>query len=479
MGSTYIGRQLLDFPSEVRLFKGQEQKLSLHMPVTASALISNPDIVHVNGSPLLSVPVDLQRPISLKTHKVGKTNLTLKLFGTLPITKVNVRVMPKLEVIPGGQSIGVKLKSKGVLVVGHHLVHNSSNKVQHADIRVGDYLVSLNGKPVSEVKDVADVVEKAGRSNKFLEIALLREGKSRKVTLRPVFDKKEHAYRLGVFIRDSAAGVGTLTFFDPKHKVYGALGHMITDIDTGQTFKVRQGTVCHSSVTSIQKGESGEPGEKRAIFFQEGKILGNITKNTPFGIFGSMQKFPDNSYQLKPVPVALGEQVKKGPAKILTVINGQKVQAFDIKITHVLHQKYPATKGLVIKVTDPRLLSKTGGIVQGMSGSPILQGGKLVGAVTHVFVNDPTSGYGTFIEWMLQDAGALNNSAAGAQLGTPAVYINRLYTGSPFKKGDNIMHYLIKGRCSSCIHVGVQMHIAHHTHTFHRGFFSVATEEIL
>lgn len=388
MGSTYVGRQLLDVPSEVRLFKGQEQRISLHMPVTASALVSNPDIVHVNGSSLLQVPVDLQQPISLQTHKIGKTNLTLKLFGALPISKVNVSVIPKLEVIPGGQSIGIKLKSKGVLVVGHHLVHSSTNKVQHADIRVGDYLVSFNGKEIHQVGDVADLVEKAGRSNKSIQIALVREGKAKKITLRPVFDKKERAYRLGVYIRDSAAGVGTLTFFDPKNRVYGALGHMITDMDTGQTFKVKKGTVCHSSVTSIDKGESGDPGEKRAIFFQEGKVLGNILKNTPFGIFGTMAKLPDNSYQQKPVPIGLGEQIKKGPAKILTVIDGQKVEAFDIQITHVLYQKYPATKGIVIKVTDPKLLSKTGGIVQGMSGSPILQGGKLVGAVTHVSVNN-------------------------------------------------------------------------------------------
>jgi stage IV sporulation protein B len=225
-----------------------------------------------------------------------------------------------------------------------------------------------------------------------------------------------------MYIRDSAAGVGTLTFYDPKHKVYGALGHVITDMDTGKPIRVGDGKVVKSNVTSIQKGESGEPGEKRAIFFQENQVIGNIQKNTPFGIFGKMNSPPGEGLMNREIPVALAEQVTEGPAKILTVVDGQKVEQFDIQIVHVLRQKFPATKGLIIKVIDPRLLEKTGGIVQGMSGSPIIQNGKLVGAVTHVFVNDPTSGYGTFIEWMLQDAGVFHSSAGAFQ--SPLFYSN-------------------------------------------------------
>lgn len=225
------------------------------------------------------------------------------------------------------------------------------------------------------------------------------------VELTPVLDEKEKSYRMGLFIRDSAAGVGTLTFYEPKSTKYGALGHVISDIDTGKPIAVGDGHVVQSSVTSIQRGQNGMPGEKYATFKNENVKLGNIEKNTPFGIFGKMQKLPENNLEHQAIPIALTEQVKPGPAEIYTVVDGQTVEKFKIEIVNVIPQKYPATKGLILKVTDPVLLKKTGGIVQGMSGSPIVQNGKLVGAVTHVFVNDPTSGYGTFIEWMLQDAG--------------------------------------------------------------------------
>jgi stage IV sporulation protein B len=183
-------------------------------------------------------------------------------------------------------------------------------------------------------------------------------------------------------------------------------------MDTQTPIVVGDGQIVHSNVTSIAKSHSGEPGEKHAQIFRESKVIGNIEKNTSFGIFGKMNSAPDHSYANEAIPVAFAEEIKEGPAQIYTVLNGQKVEKFDIQIVHVSKQDYPATKGMVIKITDPRLLEKTGGIVQGMSGSPIVQDGKLVGAVTHVFVNDPTSGYGCFIEWMLQDSGIILKSKA-------------------------------------------------------------------
>jgi stage IV sporulation protein B len=416
--TTTLFHQFTDFPAEIRLFQGQLKHLHLSMPVSATARLSNPDVVQVNGLSQSKISVNLKKPVRLLSHATGQTWLTLELFGTLPIKKVNVSVLPDIKVIPGGQSVGVQLKSSGVLVVGHHLVQNTAGEKspgEKADIRMGDYLIRLNGKPIQQISEVAEGVDAAGESNKPLEITLLRAGKEKKVLIRPSFDQKEQMYRLGLYIRDSAAGVGTLTFYDPNRHVYGALGHVITDMDTGQPISVGKGKIVQSNVTSIQKGASGEPGQKRAIFFHGDRVLGSITKNTPFGIFGQMKDFPGKGAKAKPIPVALAEQVKEGPAKILTVVEGQQVEAFDVKIVHVLHQKFPATKGLIIKVTDPRLLNKTGGIVQGMSGSPILQDGKLVGAVTHVFVNDPTSGYGTFVEWMLQDAGVFQPMAGTFQ----------------------------------------------------------------
>jgi stage IV sporulation protein B len=196
-----------------------------------------------------------------------------------------------------------------------------------------------------------------------------------------------------------------MTFFHPESKKYGALGHVISDMDTKKPIVVEDGEIVRSTVTSIEKGSHGDPGEKLARFSSDKETIGNITRNSPFGIFGELHKGMKNGVMDKAMPILLSHQVKEGPAQILTVVDSDEVQLFDIEIVSTIPQKFPATKGMVIKVTDPKLLEKTGGIVQGMSGSPIIQDGKLVGAVTHVFVNDPTSGYGVHIEWMLNEAG--------------------------------------------------------------------------
>lgn len=396
-------RQFIHFPSEIRLFQGDKKRLHFPLPVSATAEVLDPHIIHVNGSYLPHVLIEGNQPLAIESNNIGKTRLTLKLFGKLPIKKLDVSVVPRVHIIPGGQSIGVKLRSAGVLVVGHYTHSEQIKQV----IRVGDYLLKINNRSIHNISEVSRAVKEAGEKKKNINFTVMRDGKIKRVSIRPYYDAKEKSYRLGLYIRDSAAGVGTLTFFDPNHKVYGALGHMITDVDTGQPIRIGDGKLIHSNVTSIQKGASGEPGEKRAIFFDENRILGNITKNTSFGVFGKMFRMPGQGLKKKLMPVAFAEEVEEGPAKILTVIEGQKVEEFDIEIMHVMKQKHPATKGMIIRVTDSRLLDKTGGIVQGMSGSPILQKGKVIGAVTHVFVNDPRSGYGTFIEWMLQDAGVL------------------------------------------------------------------------
>lgn len=404
-------RQFMSFPSELRLFAGNLKELSMGMPAFATVTLSDPEVVEVNGSQGTPVHVNLKQPMTLLSKQIGHTQLTLRLFGKLPLKKLNVRVLPDVRVIPGGQSIGVKLKSQGVLVVGHHLIPGSKKSPgEKADIRVGDYIVKMDGKPIREVSQVTKAIEQAGEENRGIHVVLKRGGRNKKVILTPIQDQQDQSYRTGLYVRNAAAGVGTLTFYDPRRHVYGALGHVITDVDTGEPITAGGGKIVHSNVTSIQKGATGEPGEKRAIFFRENQVLGSIVNNTPFGVFGKMKKNPDEGLYKETVPVALAEEVKEGHAEILTVVEGQKVERYDIEIVHLIHQKYPATKGMIIKVTDPRLLKKTGGIVQGMSGSPIMQNGKMVGAVTHVFVNDPASGYGTYIEWMLRDAGVLQSA---------------------------------------------------------------------
>lgn len=402
-------------PSKLRLFEGQQKQLSLGVPVMASAKVDHPDILQVNGVKSASLDVMPNRPISLSSQRAGQAELKLKLFNRIPLKTLKVNVVPDLKVIPGGQTIGVKVKSDGILVVGHHLVKNEENEKispgETAGIQLGDLIVKMNGQKIQDVSQVADVVKKAGESNQLLDLTVKRGKQQINAKLKPAYDVEDKLWRLGLYIRDSAAGVGTLTFYAPDQGVYGALGHVITDMDTQTPIVVGKGEILQSNVTSISKSQNGEPGEKRANFVKESRVLGNVERNTPFGIFGKMTANPDHSLFTKPIPIGFNEEVKPGPAEILTVVNGQQVERFEIEIVHVTRQSSPATKGMVIRVTDPRLLEKTGGIVQGMSGSPIIQDDKLIGAVTHVFVNNPSSGYGCFIEWMLQDAGIVLSEA--------------------------------------------------------------------
>ncbi|MFD0586816.1 SpoIVB peptidase [Paenibacillus sp. GCM10027627] len=407
-------QQFAAFPNELRLFSGQMKRLSYGVPVHAEVTV-DPQMLQVNGSSRGSLSVKLNEPLSLQPNQSGQTDMKVKLFGKIPFKTVKVNVVPDLRVIPGGQTIGVKVKSAGILVVGHHQVMDRDGAKQSpgetAGLKMGDLIMSINGSPVNEVHRVGKLCEQFGIDKQPLSITYKRGGQLNQTKLSPVYDADDNAWRLGLYIRDSAAGVGTLTFYAPDQGVYGALGHVITDMDTQTPIEVGDGQILQSSVTSINKSQTGEPGEKRAHFVKEGKILGNIERNTPFGIFGKMNEAPMHSFSSKALPVSFAEDVKEGPAQILTVVNGQKVERFNIEIVHVSKQTGPATKGMVIKITDKRLINKTGGIVQGMSGSPIIQDGKLVGAVTHVFVNDPSSGYGCFIEWMLQDAGVLLKSS--------------------------------------------------------------------
>lgn len=321
--------------------------------------------------------------------------------------QIDLDALKKIKLIPGGQSLGVELQTLGVLVVGHYLVTEDNEEVspgEDAGIKVGDVILKIDGKDIKQMKDVKPIVERAAKKNKSLPLEIKRGKKTIKTTLTPATDEKSKEAQIGLYIRDSAAGIGTMTFHEPKTKKYGALGHVISDMDTKKPIQINNGKIVKSSITAIDKGDNGHPGEKQANFSIKDKQLGNITKNTPFGIFGQLNEPLQNGKYDEPMSIALANEVEEGPAKILTVIDGDKVEEFDVEIVSSVPQKKPKTKGMVVKITDPKLLKTTGGIVQGMSGSPIIQHDKIIGAVTHVFVNDPTSGYGAHIEWMMEEA---------------------------------------------------------------------------
>ena len=379
------------------MFEGDQLEFSKARPVSGTL-----------AQPQNSVSIEQSTDsIAINGLENGKNEMLLELAG-FPVKKVDVNVLKDFKVIPGGQSIGVKLNTVGVLVVGHHQVNTSNGKTspgELAGIKVGDIITEINGKTIEKMADVAPFVQEAGKSGNPLQIIVTREDGKVKTQLTPLKEENEELYKLGLYIRDSAAGIGTMTFFHPQSKKYGALGHVISDMDTKKPIVVDDGQIVRSTVTSIEKGSNGNPGEKLARFSSDKEVIGNIVRNSPFGIFGELNRGIKNGIMDKPMPIALSHQVKEGPAKILTVVENDEVKLFDIEIVSTIPQKFPATKGMVIKVVDDELLNKTGGIVQGMSGSPIIQNDKVIGAVTHVFVNDPTSGYGVHIEWMLNEAG--------------------------------------------------------------------------
>jgi stage IV sporulation protein B len=391
-------KEYINIPTSVTVFESQHVSVQNSIPVNASELAEEAFTVQKNSD---------GKTIDVHGKKAGEGAVVFDLAG-FPVKKVGVNVLPDFKVIPGGQSIGVKLNTLGVLVVGHHQINTpDGNKSpgEIAGVQVGDIITNINGKKIEQMSDVTPFIQEAGKSGKPLDLVLNREEKEIKTKLYPLKDENDRSFRIGLYIRDSAAGIGTMTFYDPKSKKYGALGHVISDMDTKKPIVVEDGQIVRSTVTSIEKGSNGNPGEKLARFSGDREVIGNITRNSPFGIFGKLRQDINNGVMDEALPIALSNEVKEGPAKILTVVNNDKVEQFDVEVVSSVPQKFPATKGMVIKITDKELLEKTGGIVQGMSGSPIIQNGKVIGAVTHVFVNDPTSGYGVHIEWMLNEAG--------------------------------------------------------------------------
>ena len=324
----------------------------------------------------------------------------------------------RIYLIPGGQSIGISLQTQGVLVVGYAPILNEKDDVRYpakeAGVNVGDVILSINGvKAVNDVQ-VAEQINTLCQTQQDISLEIRQGSRVVTKTIKPIFCKETNRYRVGLYIRDEAAGVGTLTFMDPQNKIFGALGHVITDVDTHKPIDLANGRVVESSIHSIEKSQKGQPGEKIGSFITDSAFAGSILKNSTSGIFGNYEQALPNSYYPEPIPIGFLSEVKKGPAKIYTVLQDNTIGEFTVEIEKIISGN--ASRNFVIRITDPVLLEATGGIVQGMSGSPIIQDGKLIGAVTHVFVNDATRGYGISIESMVKESGILAKDKAAAAL---------------------------------------------------------------
>ena len=341
------------------------------------------------------------RSVSAATLAAGSSyTASLKLFGLFPVKDVAVKVVDATSVVPCGTPFGIKMFTDCVLVVGMSAVDTptgSYNPAKSSGIKVGDVIVSINGETVSSTEQVAQRVEESG--GKSLTFKIRRDNILFDVQFVPAKSVNENRWKAGLWVRDSSAGIGTLTFYSPSSQVFAGLGHPVCDVDTGETLPLSSGEIVPAKIYSVNRGVSGTPGELRGGF--EKGTLGNLTVNGETGIYGTLSNLPTLN---DPVPVAMKQQVKSGSAQVLTTIDGTTPKLYDIRIDQVRYNDSSPTRNMVIVITDQELLDKTGGIVQGMSGSPILQDGKLIGAVTHVFVNDPTKGFAIFAENMLKTA---------------------------------------------------------------------------
>ncbi|MBE3577121.1 MAG: SpoIVB peptidase [Limnochordales bacterium] len=400
-----VGWSVWQYPASLRLFPDEPLPIASAFPLSVSA------------SPVAGQNTSLPASYQLDI-RVGRWTLRT----------VDLEVVAPKSVIPGGDAIGVLLAPRGLIISRHQPLTGADGKeyypAKEAGIEVGDVLVEIESRPVETPADVSLLVDAYGARGEDLDITLMRNGTLIRTRIRPVAVQTPRpdgstriTYLLGLLLQEPVAGVGTLSFIDPETGIYGALGHMVVS-NNGSPLPMVAGRIVSAYITGIQPGWRGLPGEKIGVFDDRQNLLGSIEKNTRFGIFGHL--YPSASAAIaarkvaysgsasgssSKIPVALAREVKPGPAHILTVLHGREIEAFSVQIEKVTRQSRPDDKGLVVRVTDPRLLQQTGGIVQGMSGSPIIQNDKLVGVITHVFVNDQTRGYGILAEWMMAEAG--------------------------------------------------------------------------
>ena len=385
-------------PSNIVIFEGETISLKTIFGIKANLIYDNETVETISNN---------QNSI----NEVGKKTAKLNLFENIFLKNINIDVLPKTTVIPVGNIAGIKLYTSGVLVVGMSEIYGVDNKAykpyENSGIEEGDTIVSVNEDKITSTEDL---IEKVNSSNgNEVKIEYIHQEKTVACSIKPA-QTSNNEYKLGLWVRDSAAGVGTVSFYEPSSKTFGALGHGITDIDTEQLIDIASGEFVTTKILNIVKGQVGTPGRIQGTVDNQ-KNIGTIQKNTKFGIYGTVDNISslniDSSNEME---VALRDEIKIGKAKIRCSLENGKIEEYEIQIEKVFKENNYDNKSMLIKITDEKLLDKTGGIIQGMSGSPIIQNGKFVGAVTHVLVNNPTEGYAVFGDIMLKQAKMTKNN---------------------------------------------------------------------
>lgn len=382
-------REAASLPDALTLTSGQKFVVQTGLPMLAAS----------DGG-AVSVLASQDERVTISAEAGGQTSVTFSLLGLIPVHETRVNVVEERTLIPGGQAVGVALKTRGVLVV--------SDAAKGRALRAGDVILSADGKNVESTKALSEQVGTAQTDTVRLEV--LRGGQTITVDAQAEPDPSDGRRKLGVWVRDSTAGVGTLTYIDPANQAYGALGHAIVDADTGRLLAAHEGAILHASIVGVTKGQSGKAGELKGNFLKAGEQIGSLMENCEYGIYGVLDDMPENLLYPQGLRAGARSAVHTGAASIIATVDADGPQEYGVEIVRCFAQSEPSQKGMILRVTDERLLEKTGGIVQGMSGSPILQDGRIIGAVTHVYLSDATQGYGMYIEWMLEKSDAMDAS---------------------------------------------------------------------
>jgi stage IV sporulation protein B len=410
LAATFIGgavRQLSLLPDEIYLIGNHSRTLDVGLPMSMTLKDAlneknNPEIT-VNGT-LVSEELNLGSALEIASSEEGSAEVQLKLFGVIPIKDIRITSVEKKVLIPGGQSIGVMLHTRGALVVGLMDISRENgekcNPAKKAGLQTGDIILEYDGIEIENAAHLSQLVGEYGE--KKVSLVILRDQIRLELQIQPEMDIQTKSYKLGAWLRDSTVGVGTLTFYDPESGHLAGLGHAITDFDTGEILTVKDGTIVESQIIDVVKGEAGTPGELKGSFTDNAKALGSIERNTEYGIYGNAETELHNALYTY-LEAADRSEVELGKATLLCTVDGNGVKEYSCQIIKVYDQGAQSQRSFIIEIDDAALLEKTGGIVQGMSGSPIIQNGKLIGAVTHVFIDNPKRGYGVYVDWMLQD----------------------------------------------------------------------------